>query len=73
MRNLFLGILATSTLLAGAASAQTYPDRAIEIVVPYAAGGGTDVSMRVLAETLGQKLGGATVVVRNARHVLRPG
>lgn len=66
MRHLLLGALAATTVLAGAAAAQTYPDRAIEIVVPYAAGGGTDVSMRVLAETLGQKLGGATVVVRNA-------
>lgn len=64
MRHLLLSLLGI-TALASAASAQTYPNRAIEIVVPYAAGGGTDVSMRVLAETLAQKLNGATVVVRN--------
>lgn len=67
MRNfLLLGVLGVGTILTGTAWAQSYPERPIEIVVPYAAGGGTDVSMRVLAETLAAKLGGATVVVRNA-------
>jgi tripartite-type tricarboxylate transporter receptor subunit TctC len=53
------------TLVAGAASAQDYPSRSIEVIVPYAAGGGTDLSMRVMADVLSKKLGGATVVVKN--------
>lgn len=50
---------------AGAANAQDWPSQPIEIVVPYAAGGGTDLSMRVLAEAFSRALGGATVVVQN--------
>ena len=63
----------SATLLAGAAfalaslpaQAQDFPDRAIEIIVPYAAGGGTDLSVRVLADVLSTHLDGATVIVRN--------
>lgn len=66
MRRLMtIGVLCAGTVLSGAAAAQSFPARAIEIDVPYAAGGGTDVSMRVLAETLSAKLDGATVIVRN--------
>ena len=45
-------------------AAQTFPTRAIQIVVPVAAGGGTDL----LARTLGQKVGellGQPVVIEN--------
>ncbi len=42
------------------ADAQTYPDRAITVIVPYAAGGNTDVVGRIVTEQmsniLGQKL-----------------
>jgi tripartite-type tricarboxylate transporter receptor subunit TctC len=44
------------TLLAPAA-AQKWPERTVRIVVPYNAGGGTDLVARVLAQTLGAKLG----------------
>lgn len=47
------------------ASAQDFPSRPIEVIVPYAAGGGTDLSVRVMADILSKKLDGATVVVRN--------
>ena len=39
-------------LIATAAQAQTFPDKPIQVVVPVAAGGGTDL----LARTLGQKV-----------------
>jgi tripartite-type tricarboxylate transporter receptor subunit TctC len=45
-------------------TAQSFPNRPIQIIVPVAAGGGTDL----LARTLGQKVGdllGQTVVVEN--------
>lgn len=44
-------------------AAQTkYPERPITLLLPYAAGGGTDAIARVFAEKLGQKLGGSLVV-----------
>jgi len=49
------------------APAQTYPSRAITIVVPFAAGGLTDVPVRVLAAMLQERIG-QTIVVEN-----RPG
>lgn len=42
---------------AGLAFAQTYPSRPVKIVVPYAAGGGTDALTRFIARGLGQQLG----------------
>ena len=51
---------------AGSASA-AWPDKVIRIVVPFAAGGSTDLVARKIAEGLGQRLG-ANVIVEN-----RPG
>ena len=62
----------SALLLAGVAAfavapaqAQDFPSQTIEIVVPYAAGGGTDLSVRVLADVMQRHLEGATVIVRN--------
>jgi tripartite-type tricarboxylate transporter receptor subunit TctC len=50
-------------LLAQAASmAQDWPDRTVRLVVPYAAGGGTDTVARVLAQKLFDRLGQRFVV-----------
>jgi len=48
----------------GAALAQAYPARPIIMVVPFAAGGPTDVLGRIMAERMGKNLG-QTVVVEN--------
>lgn len=48
---------AALVLAAGAALAQTYPNRPVKIVVPYAAGGGTDALARFIAKGLEQRLG----------------
>lgn len=49
--------------LASTAMAQSYPAKTIEWVVPYPAGGGTDVVARTLAETMGKSLGQSIVVI----------
>lgn len=60
-RRWFMGaLLAVGT----AASAQTYPSKTIEWVVPYPAGGGTDVVARTLAEAMGKSLG-QTLIINN--------
>ncbi|WP_313601756.1 tripartite tricarboxylate transporter substrate binding protein [Rhizobium sp.] len=44
------------------AAAQTFPDRTITLVVPFAAGGSTDVVGRVVAQKMGDILGQQVVV-----------
>ncbi|WP_028032582.1 tripartite tricarboxylate transporter substrate-binding protein [Chelativorans sp. J32] len=44
------------------ASAQTYPDRAITIVVPFSAGGPTDTVTRLVAEAMSKDLGQQVLV-----------
>ncbi len=56
------GNLLGLAMLAGAASAQTYPSRPITLIVPFAAGGTTDAIARVLAETMSQNLGQQIVI-----------
>ena len=54
-------LLATLPTLGYAAQ---YPERPIEWVVPYAAGGGTDVVARVISEPMGKALG-QNIIVSN--------
>src|SRR4051812_6029341 len=53
---------AAFAMTASAAAAQTYPDRTITIVVPFAAGGPTDTVTRLVAEAMSKDLGQQIVV-----------
>jgi tripartite-type tricarboxylate transporter receptor subunit TctC len=48
--------------VAASAHAQDYPARPVTIVVPFAAGGGTDIIARMLAQKLEQRLGKSFVI-----------
>ncbi len=48
--------------LTAAAGAQNWPTRPITLVVPFAAGGGIDVSVRIQAQHMGEILGQSIVV-----------
>mgnify|MGYP003656996731 CR=1 FL=1 len=65
--SLSLAAVASTSLLVGTSLAQAdYPDKPINLVVGYSAGGGTDVMARTVAKYLEEQLGdGATVVVKN--------
>jgi len=50
----------------GSAQAQSWPERPIKIVTPFAAGGATDILARIVAEKLGDKLGQRVLIENRA-------
>ena len=69
MKTLIPALVATLGLMALPAAAQgAYPDKPITIIVPFAAGSGTDVLARALTVSMAPKLKGASFVIDN-----RPG
>src|SRR5258708_16056895 len=68
MDNLLRAFFAIAALCATSlgAAAQTYPSRPVTFVVPYAAGGGTDLLARLLAQRLERRFGRPFVVENKA-------
>jgi tripartite-type tricarboxylate transporter receptor subunit TctC len=58
------GLLLAASLVAGGASAQTFPLKQITLVVPFTAGGPTDTLARILTDRMSRTLG-QTVIVDN--------
>jgi tripartite-type tricarboxylate transporter receptor subunit TctC len=66
-RELLVGGLSLAATGGGAARAQAFPSKPIRFIVPYAAGGNVDVTVRLVGEAMQRNLG-QTIVVDN-----RPG
>lgn len=67
MRGALLAALVLLGVHGGAASAQDWPARPVTMVVPTAAGGGTDILARMLAPRLSELLG-QPVIIENVGH-----
>ena len=67
-RSFFVLSTLSAALLAAssAAMAQGYPNKVIQLLVPFAPGGTTDLIARIVAEPLGKALGQSVVVVNKA-------
>jgi tripartite-type tricarboxylate transporter receptor subunit TctC len=62
MKTLFGFALTVAVLASSTASAQTYPVRPVTMVIPFAAGGPTDVVGRLLAQSMSKTLGQQVIV-----------
>jgi tripartite-type tricarboxylate transporter receptor subunit TctC len=68
-RGLVVRALSVSVLALSASSgvlAQAYPAKAVQLQVPFAPGGTTDIVARVIAEPLGKALGQSVIVINKA-------
>ena len=62
-QHLSFTLAALAFAAASSASAQSFPERPIQMVVPFGAGGTTDLMARLLQDGMGQALGGSIAVV----------
>ena len=65
-RRLKIALAAIGVLVSAAAGAQEYPTKPITLIVPWPAGGSTDLTMRAMAESASKVLGQPIVVDNKA-------
>ncbi len=65
-RHFTLGLAGSAALLAAPASAQTFPSKPINLVVPFAPGGSTDVVARIIAAKMSENMGTQVIVENRA-------
>ena len=65
MNSIFFALLSLA-LLVPAALAQTYPSKPLRLIVPFSAGGSSDVLARGVAKQLGEQMGQPVVVENRA-------
>ena len=63
-RRIMLSALLSAVAVRSADAADAYPTRAIRVIVPFTAGGGTDIVARTIMPKVGEALGG-TMVIEN--------
>lgn len=61
-KSIIAAALAVGVALSGAAGAQDFPNKPLNMVIPFAAGGPTDVLGRVMAQRMGEILGQQVIV-----------
>ena len=66
IRYALLTVLAGASILANAAQAQSWPEKPITFIVPFAAGGGTDAFARPLAAQLDTQFGKRVLIENRA-------
>ncbi len=60
-RRTLLGLVAATAAMPGAMAQERFPTRGLRIVIPFAAGGSTDILARLCAQMLTERLGQTTV------------
>ncbi|MGL5139060.1 MAG: Bug family tripartite tricarboxylate transporter substrate binding protein, partial [Beijerinckiaceae bacterium] len=65
-RSLLAGAAIIASALAGPAYAQAFPTKPITIVVPFAAGGSTDVVSRIIGAKMGENMGSQVIIENRA-------
>ena len=63
-RAIVAAAMAGLLMLTGNAGAQNFPDRQLTMIIPFAAGGPTDVLGRIMAQAMGEELK-QTIIVEN--------